>query len=672
MKKKPIPSTKVAKKIAPQKKDLLQIIEFFFEKNQILFFGIFLGLTFIIGLLLYAPQASIAGDDSGYILRAYNFAHHFSYPGDGGQGPLYPMAMSWITLITGTAFFPLKMFSLACMLGCVTLTFFSFRNRIPSTVLMFTLLFTSINSAILYYASQTFSEAFYMLIQMLSILLFCKYFISKNTETPDSLLPALKKNTLLALTLLALCLTRSVGYSMIIAMLFYLILDKQWRNTLLLCSTFLILYTLFNILKEAIWHNNASQFSEQVSGALNKNSYHSEYGRETFSGLLNRLVQNSKTYFSVFFYQINGFGSIEKPLEASGFRALLTCSVALLALLISFKKNKYLFFSGLVVGAACLMSFLALPESWSQDRIIIPFISLIGMVLAGGLFYWAMFKKMKFLQYLLPVLVIIICWNMLGKTADKIQEARNFEDEYSGFTPDWEHYLRASKWAADSLPQNSFTACRKASLSSVYGDGKPFYFIPIVPSGSVAAFLENWQKKNINYAFFSIDIIMSRPIPPYAFSLLKKNLLARMIFEDAGKANGYLIVPLQKQEKDTLDHTCNLLSYPYISSIDTISKMVQKYAAHTSLIYPDSLAIPLKQNKVTHVITAQLRAGSNNNSDNLTMNTVELYMGYINDKYPGFLTPVKTIGTSNNESATVNKINWERYPNIGLPASNNN
>jgi hypothetical protein len=48
-------------------------------------------------------------------------------------------------------------------------------------------------------------------------------------------------------------------------------------------------------------------------------------------------------------------------------------------------------------------------------------------------------------------------------------------DIYYGYTPDWENYLKLSAWCADSLPQTSLVACRKAPMSFVYGKGKHFY-----------------------------------------------------------------------------------------------------------------------------------------------------------------------------------------------------
>jgi hypothetical protein len=46
---------------------------------------------------------------------------------------------------------------------------------------------------------------------------------------------------------------------------------------------------------------------------------------------------------------------------------------------------------------------------------------------------------------------------------------------YYGYTPDWQNFLKCSEWCADSLPENTLVASRKAPMSFVYGKGKKFF-----------------------------------------------------------------------------------------------------------------------------------------------------------------------------------------------------
>jgi len=149
------------------------------------------------------------------------------------QGPLYPIVLSVVDAIFGMSLKAFKIFSMLSMLACVYLMFRAFRNRIPSTLLFITLLLTSLNSHVLYFASQTYSEAFYMFLQSLLLLVFFKFFVDsphfppKEEESPSLWRRVGLGHLLLAIVLLCVILTRSAGYSLFLAITVYFILYRQ-------------------------------------------------------------------------------------------------------------------------------------------------------------------------------------------------------------------------------------------------------------------------------------------------------------------------------------------------------------------------------------------------------------------------------------------------------------
>ncbi|MCF6241729.1 MAG: hypothetical protein L3J74_10335 [Bacteroidales bacterium] len=112
-----------------QQNDLLQLIDAFFEKNQTLFFRIFLAVSFLFTLLLFNLKVSVGGDDANYIIRAYDFIHHFKYP--AFQGPLYPMILSIFVGIFGINLPILKFFSTLLLTGHFVAFYYTFKNKIP-------------------------------------------------------------------------------------------------------------------------------------------------------------------------------------------------------------------------------------------------------------------------------------------------------------------------------------------------------------------------------------------------------------------------------------------------------------------------------------------------------------------------------------------------------------
>jgi hypothetical protein len=74
----------------------------------------------------------------------------------------------------------------------------------------------------------------------------------------------------------------------------------------------------------------------------------------------------------------------------------------------------------------------------------------------------------------------------------------------------------------------------------------------------------------------------------------------------------------------------------------------------------DSLVLNLQNKKITHVMVANLRRNPNK-KDGYIINTVHRYLNTIQQKYPNFLTPVHSIG--NSEQVDLFKINYPELPN---------
>jgi hypothetical protein len=288
---KPIPKENIRqnnKGTAP-KQDLLDIIDVFLAKRSKLFLYIFLGLSVLFSILLFDVKVGIGGDDSTYILRAYDFIHDGTYP--SYQGPLYPMILSPFIGIFGIHLPMLKLLSLIFTVLAIILTYKAFLNTIPKTVLFPSLLLVSMNYFVLYFASQTYSEAFFFFLQSLLIWFFLKYFIAETKN------PSYKNFIILGLLLFLLGITRNIGLVAIVAVIAYFILRQQWKNALLILLSFAIFFLGFEILKRIIWKTTDFQISSQGSSLMYKNFYDASKGTEDLAGFIKRLVGNSNLYF---------------------------------------------------------------------------------------------------------------------------------------------------------------------------------------------------------------------------------------------------------------------------------------------------------------------------------------------------------------------------------------
>jgi hypothetical protein len=642
----------VKKPAAPaQAKDLLKIMDSYLDKRLGWLIWVILGITFLFSLLLFDPRVSLSGDDSFYIIRASDFIHSFKYP--SFQGPLYPMVLSIFVAVFGISLVPLKVLSLILMMGFMYLFFVAFRSRIPSTLLVIVLTALSVNSFILYYASQTYNETFYLFMQMILVLVFFRSFIDNEKEITFN--QDIKRHLLLALCLLTLALTKNIGYSAVFAVLGYFLLMKQWKNILYALAAFGILMIVFQGVKYMLWNDGGLQFSSQGSGLMNKDYYNPQVGKEDLAGFFTRLIDNSNLYLSKHFVSIIAFRKIVPAMTVSYVVSVLIYFLAIGSLFITFKKNKYLFFTGLLTSTFLLITFLILQTKWDQSRLIIPAVPMLLLMIFSLVYYISEIQKFKLLQVAVPVLALLVFFQSLAVTAGSVKANQEISGPYGGLTPDWKNYLKASEWAATNLTKDAIIACRKPSISFVYGKGRNFYGIMQLPTYNADVFFNNWKKDETSYMVFKYTDFYGKQLTPELYTMLKENMLAMLFVGDSV----FFADKVSDNLKGAFTDAVKAAGFNYISSANDIKSMLGNDKV-LKLYYPDSLLNQLQNNGVTHIMTASLRRNSTQ-KDGFTINTVERYLAFIQEKYPLLFTKVSQVGEDDNEPATIFKIEYEKY-----------
>jgi len=270
-------------------------------------------------------------------------------------------------------------------------------------------------------------------------------------------------------------------------------------------------------------------------------------------------------------------------------------------------------------------------------------------------YYFSSIKKYKLLQLAVPVLALLILIQSLAVTAATVKVNQQNSGRYGGLTPDWKNYLKASEWAAENLPKSAIVACRKPSISFVYGKGRNFYGIMQLPTYSTDVFVNDWMKDDSAYVLFNYADFNGKQLSNELYSMLKQNMTA-MIFV------GDTVLFADKVDYNTKTNFFNELKSAglnYISSANTLKSIINEGKV-VKLYYPDSLLYQLQNAGVTHILTANLRRNTAR-KDGMIINTVERYMAFIQEKYPLIFTKVSQAGDDNNEPATIVKIEYEKY-----------
>ncbi len=477
---KPQPQSKqTAGKVTVKKysNDLFERINNWFDKHESKWPFIIGGICLLYTLLLFNAKISEANDDSLYIEAAYKYSQNFTTYFFTANAPLYPMLLSIPVSIFGLNLVALKLFSVLFNLLSLFVFYKAFKNRLPNIIFFAVMLIISVNVLILYYASMTYAESFFMFLQACFFYSFFK--LHDRLEAGETNLKQnYKEWLLLGFIMVVLAFSRSVAIVACPAVAVLFLFQKQYLNAVYTVGAFLVFKLPLELIKAAIW-GNLSQFSSQSKILMLKNPYDASLGNDDAMGFFMRLIDNSNIYLSKRFLQIIGFVA-DTSITISGFLTLIIYALlGLGGIQILLLKNRKLLIIPFYCFAIMLTSFIALQARWDQARIIMVVLPLMLILIFYGLYHSV--KKSSYMQNIFLVILFVVCSSVLISSTKK--GIKNFPvvsknlkgDIYYGYTPDWVNFLKASEWCGINLTSKNKVASRKAPMSFIYGKGMQFY-----------------------------------------------------------------------------------------------------------------------------------------------------------------------------------------------------
>lgn len=487
----------------PAKTELFERLNGFFENNANVLFYVLLILHALFAFLLFDFKVSIGGDDSSYISMAYRLIYEGNFP--SYKGPLYPMFLSILIAIFGIKLTLLKSFSFLFILVHFYFLFKAFQKRVPAFILAFTMIIVALNAYLLYFASQTYTEAFYLMLQAIFFYYFFVHFIDK--EPAGSIKKDYPVFIFLGLILFLLGLTKNIGYTAFIAVMFYFLIRLRWKNMGYTLLSFSIFYGLMRLVKSVFFDYSGSQLRSQLAGLMLKDFYDASQGQEDFAGMVQRFFENMNQYISHHFYKFFGFR--DQYADDISILTILTVVLFIAGIYYAIKKrNEYQLFSGIYIGILAGIMFIILQVSWDQGRLIIIFFPILFLLLLYALYHLSFEKRFVWLKIPLLLLMIVIFFTNLNVLTERVQEnktalAKGLKgDKFQGYTPDWVNYLKMSQYAADQAPKDVMIASRKNNMSFIYGKRK-FYRIGRVPTNDPDELLDQLRNANVQYVIMA-------------------------------------------------------------------------------------------------------------------------------------------------------------------------
>ncbi|MBN1414685.1 MAG: hypothetical protein JW973_06260 [Bacteroidales bacterium] len=645
------------KKQSQPKKGFLVSTEEFFQRNLLRFFIASLLLSAILAGYLFDVKIDEGGDDSNYILMAYNFLKGKSYP--TWHGEFYSIFISLPILVFGINVVVLKIFSYLFILGHLIFFYMAFRNRISATALVITMLIVSVSSNILFFSSQTYSEAMFMFIQSVGFFIFFKL-MDKLPENRLNQIKLWNYWLLLGFTVLVLMLTRNIGITFLLAVIMLLIIEKKFFAILYTIAGYFVFSIPYSLFKKIVWGIEKSAFSQQMEILLFKNPYNAALGKEDFSGMAIRFVANLKMYLSRYFFSSIGLRDIDKT-ETSLFPAIILIVLFLIGLYFAFRRNRYVLFVAFYLGIAIFTTFVTLNQSWGQLRMIVIYIPLMVLFLLWTFIELAGVKKLRFVFPLLLILCTFLFFKSLGQTLQKAQKnqkvlAKTMRGNlYYGFTPDWQNFLKMSEWVGKNLPDSTVVVSRKPSMSFIYSKGKEFYPMYRFPTENADTLVARLLTRTGPLIAIQQNELFEKNIP-FTHQLVTKPSIVAVVSQEND------VYTLHK-ESDVLQQPMESFIRQYqVTTMDADSLLRLMHNNNKSFygISPDTLLLTLSKNKVEYAIAANLRANPKAKTERI-INTVQRYLYIIEMKYPGIFTVQHQIGSNDNEPALLYKINYGLY-----------
>lgn len=627
----------------------------FFEVHQKKLFRLLLGLVVICSLLLFDLRLSMGGDDAEYIARAMRFLNEGAFP--TYQGPLYPMILSLLIWLFDAGIGALKLFSLLFMVGHFILFYRAFKSRLEPAVFWSSLVIVSVNQFILYYASQTYSEAFFMLIQALFFWYFLDRFVAKDKADSQLVLNDWKKwlpkFLVLGCLLLALSLTRSVGFAALPAVVLFFLLIRRRKDAGIVLITFFILQFGFKTICGAFWDVPQTQFATQAESYSWVDPYNQSLGKEETTGYAYRYIDNSNLYLSKHLVRILGLRSDGTNTTIPALTILIYV-LFLTTFILVFRKNRTLLFVGLYVAASCGVTFLMLQAYWDNDRLIVPFVPLILIFLLSGIHL--ILQKIASKQSgaiawgVGGIFVIATLISSVGKIVEHspVRQASMDGNELYGFE-DWRtNYINVCKYVSDEIPESAIVGARKPSMAMLYS-GRPYVGIRKTPAV---------EPKDVflpNKAYLLVKTLDS----PSEFRTAYLPRLKTVIYGYGPKTNlfpgnvSYQVYEFETHEIQGVEQAIEKAPFPYTKGETTFLNSFQL----VSCVDPDEVAGIVHKTEMNYVILDQLRLDGKSISE-----TTYRFVTCLISKYPDAIELVHSSGDEILERSSLYKIHRDRLP----------
>lgn len=485
------PKTKTAPAVSPDAspKPLFKIV------LPIIYGSILLITFFVAYSKAFDEKVALNGDDTSYYLlgkalasgKGYTNIHELGNAPHNHFPPGYPAIIAVICKLFSSDLIFVKQVNGFFLLGSIALLClitWKLGRNIHVTFLV--ALFSLLNAHLLEFSVSTMSEVPFLFFSLLCIVLAMK----TNYEKP------VFKNITFWGLIICLSFTyhvRTTGISLLIGLLAFLLLKKNWKYALAGFVGFVVLALPWYLRGKSLGGNS------YLSQLMMKNAYRPELGKMEMADWFTRFWNNLIRYFTIEIPNcVKGIKIADYSTPAAT-GAILAAGVMIELMIVGLLMLKHKagnLFTFFILSYFAIL--LLWPDVWVGVRLMAPLLPLLLFLMIYGVFgslQWVFQKlKVKNYQTAAAVALLVIAAFIIKPYTRPIEVL-----EYSAntdFPITFKNYFNIAEWAKDNTPDSAVVCCRKEEMFYLFSDRRTVNFLHTLNTGEQLAYL---QKGNIDY-----------------------------------------------------------------------------------------------------------------------------------------------------------------------------
>jgi hypothetical protein len=415
-----------------------------------------LGLVAVlVSATFFNPLLSTIGDNAQYVvlgksLLAGKGLSHINSPDqkpDTKYPFMFPLILAAVMAVAPDNVVALKMVGVIACVGAAMLYYPALRRRSEPLIVIAAAALSVVNPDILRHSTIILAEVPFLFTTFLALLwiAYAEERFSERTWVPVALL----------LIMVAYYL-KAVAIALGAGVFLFLLLRRRIAWAFGFAGGFALLAFPWVLRSQRVGDGRT-----YIHYLLQKNPYRPFEGTASATDLLVRLGGNVEIYFyRIIPESLLPFLRAENASPGEGIQLLLLLASAVTAVGLVYRLARHR-----TVADLYLLSFLGIcalwPRVWAGARFIVPVIPLLFFCCLTGLWLILSVLPRKGVKYARESVIVVLSASMLVATVWTNRAEARIGREY---TPDWESYFAAARWAHDHTPPESVFVCRKPYL----------------------------------------------------------------------------------------------------------------------------------------------------------------------------------------------------------------